>query len=148
MVVPFLVLGVTAVLTAAAIEFLPRTLYFPNVEFSTPEGFRIVFLRHAAADKRSCEQQVARMTSALRPGCANCTLHERCLLGLDDEQRKVLSRGPLPLPSARNSAGSTAITFSAPDPKLALMACQLSERQSAAQPADQRLRCFPAGTAR
>lgn len=145
---PFLVLGVTVALTAAAIEFLPRTLYFPNVEFSTPEGFKIVFLRHAAADARSCEQQLGRMTNALRPGCANCTLRERCLRGLDDEQRKVLSREPLPLPSARNSAGTTAITFSAPDPKLALVACQLSEQQSAAQSADQRLRCFPAGASR
>jgi hypothetical protein len=146
--VAFLVLGVTAALTAAAIEFLPRTLYFPNVEFSTPEGYKIVFLRRAAADQRSCEQQVGRIASALRPGCVNCTLRERCLRGLDDEQRKALSREPLPLPSARNLAGVTAITFSAPDPKLALMACQMSERQSAAQPADQRLRCFPAGVSR
>lgn len=145
---PFLVLGITAALTAAAIEFLPRTLYFPSVEFSTPEGIKIVFLRHAAADQRSCEQQVGRMTNALRPACANCTLRDRCLRGLDDEQRKFFSHEPVSLPSARNTAGSTAIMFSAPDPKLALVACQLSEQQSAAQPADQRLRCFPAGVSR
>lgn len=147
-ILPLLVLGLTAGLTAAAIEFLPRTLYFPNVEFATPEGLKIVFLRRAAADRRSCEQAVSRMTSVLRPGCVNCTILERCLHGLDAEQTRALSRDPFPLPSARTPAGTTAITFSAPNPQLALVACQLSEKQSAAQPADQRLRCFPAGAPR
>ena len=64
---PILVLGLTLLLTAAAIEFLPETLYFPVVEYSTPENIRIALLKNGELDQSSCEQGARQVANAAAP---------------------------------------------------------------------------------
>jgi hypothetical protein len=142
-VLPILVLGLTAALTAAAIEFLPETLYFPVVEYSTPENIRIALFKSGEFERSNCEQVATKAATAVRASCPNCKVAERCVRGLDAEHRKILSREPLSTPSVRLPGGKLTMTLSSGDPQLALGVCQQTERQSASLPVDQRLRCFP-----
>jgi hypothetical protein len=141
---PILILGLTALLTAAAIEFLPETLYFPVIEYSTPENIQFALLKNGELDKSACEQGAGQVAHAIRANCPACKVVERCLRGLDAERRKILSREPLATPSVRLPGGKLSMTISAADPQLALAVCRQTEAQTASQPADQRLRCYPA----
>ena len=141
---PLLILGLAVALTAAAIEFLPDTLYFPIIEYAAPENIRVALLKHGELDRSTCEQTASRVASTIRAHCPACRVVGRCLHGLDAEHRRILSREPLATPSARIAGGKLTMTFSSPDPQLALAVCRQTERQTAAQPVDQRLRCFPA----
>jgi hypothetical protein len=141
---PILVLGLTLLLTAAAIEFLPETLYFPVVEYSTPENIRIALLKNGELDQSSCEQGARQVANAARAGCPSCKVVERCIRGLDAARGKILARDPLTTPSARLPGGKLTMTIAAADPQLALAVCRQTEAQTASQPADKRLRCFPA----
>jgi hypothetical protein len=143
-VLPILVLGLTAALTLAAIEFLPETLYFPVVEYSTPENIQIALFKNGELDQSSCEQGAGRVAIAIRASCPTCKVVERCFRGLDAERRKILSREPLSTPSVRMQGGKLTMTLSTSDPQLALGVCRQTEVQTASQPTDQRLRCFPA----
>jgi hypothetical protein len=141
---PILMLGLTMLLTAAAIEFLPETLYFPVVEYSTPENLQVALLKHGELDQSSCEQGALRVASAIRASCPACKVFERCFRGLEAERRKILSQEPLSMPSLRQQGGNLTMTIAAEDPQLALAVCRQTEQQTATQPVDQRLRCFPA----
>jgi hypothetical protein len=143
-VLPILVLVLTAALTAAAIEFLPETLYFPVVEYSTPENIRNALFKNGELDQSSCEQGAAKVASAIRASCPACKVVESCLRGLDAERRKILSREPLSIPSVRMPGGKLTMTIAAEDAQMALGVCQQTESQSASLPVDQRVRCFPA----
>jgi len=143
-VLPILVLGLTAALMAAAIEFLPETLYFPVVEYSTPENIQIGLFKNGELDQSSCEQAAGKAAIAIRANCPACKVVDHCFRGLDAERRKTLSREPLSTPSVRMQGGKLTMTLSAGDPQLALGVCLQTERQTASQPVDQRLRCFPA----
>ena len=145
---PILVLGLTAALTAAAIEFLPETLYFPVVEYSMPDHIRITMFKNGDLERTSCEQGAAKVATAIRASCPACKVVDRCFRGLDAERRKILSREPLAMPSARQAGGKLTMTFATEDPQLALAVCQQTERQSASLPTDQRLRCYPAQSPR
>jgi hypothetical protein len=147
-VLPILVLGLTAALTAAAIEYLPETLYFPVVEYSAPENIRIAFYKNGELDQSSCQQAAGKVAIAIRAGCPSCKVVERCPRGLDAERRKILSREPLSTPSVRQQGGKLTMTVATADPQLALGVCRQTERQTATQPVDQRLRCFPASVPR
>lgn len=141
---PLLILGLAMALTAAAIEFLPDTLYFPVIEYSAAENMRIALFKNGELDQSSCEQAARRTESTIRAHCPACQVVGRCLRGLDAERRKILSREPLSTPSARIAGGKLTMTFSSGDPQLALAVCRQTEGQTAAQPVDQRLRCVPA----
>lgn len=141
---PILILGLTMLLTAAAIEFLPETLYFPVVEYSASENMQIALLKNGELDQSSCEQGARQVANAVRASCPACKVVERCFRGLDAERRRILSREPLSMPSARIPGGKLSMTFSIKDPQLALGVCRQTEQQTASQPVDQRLRCFPA----
>ena len=141
---PLLVLGLTVLLSAAAIEFLPETLYFPVVEYSTPEQIQIALFKNGELDSSSCEQSVRQAANAVRANCPACKVVERCVRGLDAEHRKILSREPLATPSVRQQSGKLTMTLATEDPELALGVCRQTERQTASLPVDQRLRCFPA----
>ena len=143
-VLPLLVLGLTAALTAAAIELLPETLYFSVIEYSAGEGIRFVLFKGGERNRSSCEQSTTQMARTVRANCPQCKVVERCVRGLDAERRKILSREPLPMPSARLPGGKLTMTFVAADPQLALALCRQTEAQSASQPVDQRLICYPA----
>ncbi len=145
---PVLILGLTLMLTAAAIEFLPETLYFSVIEYSTPENIRFALLKNGELDKSSCEQGISQVAHAIRASCPNCKIVERCVRGLDAERRKILSRESLSTPSVRLPGGKLTMTISAADTQLALGVCRASEQQTASQPVDQRLHCFPALAAR
>jgi hypothetical protein len=138
------VLSLTAALTAAAIEFLPQTLYFPVVEYTTPEAIRIGLYKNGELEQSACAQAAAKVATAIRASCPACKVVEQCVRGLDAERRKILSREPLSMPSVRQEGGKLTMTLSTADPQLALGVCQQTERQSASLPADQRLRCSPA----
>ena len=140
---PILILGLTMLLTAAAIEFLPETLFFPVVEYSTPENMQIMLLKNGALDRSSCEQGARQIANAIRASCPACKVIERCFRGLDAERRKILSREPLSTPSVRQQGGKVTMTLATEDPQLALGVCRQTEQQTASQPVDQRLRCFP-----
>lgn len=141
---PLLILALAVALAAAAIEFLPETLYFPVIEYTAPENIRVALFKHGELEQSSCEKDASRVASTIRARCPACRVVGRCLRGLDADRRKILSREPLSTPSARNAGGKLTMTFSSPDPQLALTVCRLTEQQTAAQPVDQRLRCFPA----
>jgi len=141
---PILILGLTMLLTAAAIEFLPETLFFPVVEYSTPENMQIALIKNGELDRSSCEQGARQIAKAIRAGCPACKVVERCIRGLDAERRKILSQEPLSTPSVRQQGGRLTMNLAAKDPQLALAVCRQTEQQSASQPVDQRLRCFPA----
>jgi hypothetical protein len=141
---PILILGLTMLLTAAAIEFLPETLYFPVVEYSTPENIQIALLKNGELDRSRCEQGAIQVANAIHASCPACKVIERCFRGLDAERRKILSQEPLSMPSVRQQGGKLTMTLATEDPQLALGVCRQTERQSASQPVDRRLRCFPA----
>jgi hypothetical protein len=141
---PILILGLTMLMTAAAIELLPETLFFPVVEYTTPENIRIALHKNGELDRSSCEQGASKLANATRAGCPVCKVVERCVRGLDDWRRKILSRDPLVTPSLRLPGGKLTMTLASEDPQLALTVCRQAEQQTASQPANQRLRCFPA----
>jgi hypothetical protein len=143
-----LVLGLTAVLTAAAVQFLPETLYFPVVEYATPDNIRFTLLKNAELDPAACEQGAHSVAQAIGSSCPECKVLARCVRGLDAERRKILSHEPLATPSVRTPDGRVAMTISADDVQLALNVCRSSEQQGAAQPPAQRPHCFPAFTRR
>ena len=143
-VLPLLALGLTAALTAAAIELLPETMYFSVIEYSAGEGIRFTLLQSGELDQSSCEQSTSQMARTVRANCPQCKVVERCVRGLDAERRKILSREPLSMPSARVPGGKLTMTFAAADPQLALALCRQTEAQTASLPGDQRLICYPA----
>ena len=140
---PILILGLTLLLAAAAIEFLPETLYFPVVEYSTPEHMQIALLKNGELDRSDCEQGASRVANAVRANCPACKAVARCVRGLDAERRKILSQEPLSTPSVRQQGGKLSMTLAAEDPQLALAVCLQTEQQTASQPVDQRLECVP-----
>jgi hypothetical protein len=145
---PILVVGLTMLLTAAAIRLLPETLFFPVVEYSSPENIRIALFSNGELDRSSCEQGVRRVADAVRANCPNCKVVEHCFRGLDAERRKILSQEPLSTPSARVQGGKLTMTITAENAQLALDVCRQTEQQTASLPVDRRLRCSPALTVR
>ncbi len=141
---PIVIVVLTMILIVAAIEFLPATLYFPVVEYSTPGDIRFVLLKSGEPDKASCRKSISQVAGAVRASCADCSYVERCVQGLDDERRKILSREPLATPSLRTQDGRVTMTVTAADPQLALSVCRLTEEQTASRTADKRLVCYPA----
>ena len=145
---PIVIFGVIGLLSAAAIEFLPETLYFPVVEYSTSDNIRVVMLTHGAPDKAGCEQSAGKLAIVIRANCPNCKYAERCSRGLDEAQKKIMSREPLVVPSLRTRGGGLFLTVAAPEPQTALAVCKLMEQQSASLPVEKRLTCFPAMASR
>jgi len=147
-ILPAIVLAVTAMLTAAAIEFLPGTLYFPVVEYTTPDDIHVTMLKYGETDVPRCERSVSQVAGSVRASCPACKYVERCARGLDATHRKILSREPLAMPSLRTQNGRLTLTVTAKTPELALGVCQMVAEQTAAQAADNKLVCFPALTSR
>ncbi len=142
------VVAITAGLTAAAIEFLPQTVYFPVLELSAPGGLQVTFLQPGRIERGACEKIVTELERSFGANCPGCKLIHDCARSLSAEQRRALSREPIAQPSARMESGALTITFAAADVNFAMAACRQSEQQSAAQAAGAHLRCFPAGAPR
>jgi len=145
---PVLILAVTAILTAAAIEFLPATLYFPVVDYSMPGDIQIVMFKYGEPDIPRCERSLNRVVESVRASCPDCKYTQRCVRGLDSEHRKTLGFEPLTTVSLRTENGGLTLTVSAKNPHLALTICRLIAQQTAAQTANKKLLCFPALTSR
>jgi hypothetical protein len=141
---PILILGLIALLTAAAIEFLPETLYFPVVEYSMPDNMQVALLKNGELDRSSCEQGARKVANAIRASCPACSVVERCFRGLDAERRRILAQEPLSTPSLRQQGGKLTMTLASDDPQVAQAVCRQTEAQNTSQPVDQRLYCFPA----
>lgn len=142
------IIMVIVMLTLAAIEFLPGTLYFPVVEYATPGDIRFVLLRSGEPDEARCGRTTNQIAAAVRASCADCKIVKRCARGLDAEQRRILSREPLATPSLRSEDGMLTMTIFAADAQLALSVCRLTENQTASSPANKRLACYPAAAPR
>jgi hypothetical protein len=147
-ILPVAVLAVTAMLTAAAIEWLPATLYFPVIEYSMPGDIQVAMLKHGEPDVPRCERSISQVAGSLRASCPTCKYVERCIRGLDAEHRKILSRAPLTTASLRTQSGSLIVTVSAKTPDLALAVCRLVATQTAAKTTDEKLLCYPPSTSR
>lgn len=145
---PLVVAAVTVGLTAAAIEFLPHTLFFPVVEVSLPSGLHVTALQPGLTEKRECESMIAEVTARLGANCHGCTVVQRCPRGLPAAMRGALSRQAIAQPSARAGEGGFTIVFSAADPAATMDACRQSQQLSASFPVESRLTCFAAGTPR
>lgn len=145
---PVLILAVTAILSAAAIEYLPETLYYPVVEYSMPGDVQITMLKYGEPDIPRCKRSISQVARSVRASCQDCKYVERCVRGLDGERRKILSHDPLTTASLRTQSGNLTVMVSAKNPDLALSVCRLVAEQTASQTADKKLLCFPALTSR
>jgi hypothetical protein len=147
-IMPLLVVATTVGLTAAAIEFLPLTLFFPVVDFFAPGGLQTTFLQPGRTKASECEHMVGETAKSLSTVCRGCKIARRCVQGLPAAQRRALTREPIAQPSARAEDGALTVVFSAPDPNVAMDACRASEQMSASYGVESRLRCFAAGAPR
>lgn len=136
-----------AALFAAAIEYLPSTLYFPIVRVRNGAELEVTFLGTGFADIAACMNKSDELAKPLKENRAGLVLTTACIQGLDAELRKWLSRKPLDVPSIRMRNG-TLIIYQARDPQLSLAVCKQSEAASLTLSADKRLTCIPAGNAR
>ena len=143
-----LVPAVVAALSAAAIEFLPATLYFPVVEYTVPGDVRVAMLRYGEPDMPRCERSMNQLVAGVRASCPACKFVERCVRGLDAGHRKILSREPLTTASLRTQNGNLTLTLSSANAEVALGMCRVAADQSAALPSDQKVLCFPPSTPR
>lgn len=142
------VVVVTVGLTVAAIELLPRTLFFPVIEFSAPTGLRVTFVQRGQTDRSGCEHVLGEVQLPVDTTCSGCMVVPRCTRGLSAVQGAAFSRAAITRPSARSGDGGLAIVFSAENPQVAMGACRQSEQLTASLPVELRLRCFAAGTPR
>jgi hypothetical protein len=142
------IFALTVGLTAAAIEWLPQTLYFPRATLQAGAGLEIVFAERGKRDRGKCEKEAGRLAGLLRANCPACGITAACTSGLDASHRALLSRAPLPVPSARRADQALTIMFRAPDVALAAEACRQSAAAAAKLAERQRLTCYPAGAAR
>jgi hypothetical protein len=147
--IPLVVVALTGGLTAAAIEFLPQTLFFPVVEMSTPNGLRVTALQPGWTERSECEHLLGEVAPRLgAANCDGCKIVQRCVRGLSAATRGALSRDAIAQPSARAGNGGLIIVFSAADPNVAMGACRQSQQLSASYPVESRLECFAAGAPR
>jgi hypothetical protein len=143
-----LVPAAVALLSAAAIEFLPATLYFPVVEYSMPGEIQIAMLRYGELDMPRCERSMNQLVAGARVSCPTCKYVERCVRGLDAAHRRVLSREALATASLRTQNSNLTLTVSSTNQELALSVCRLVAEQAAVLTTGQRLLCFPPSTPR
>jgi hypothetical protein len=144
----FAVVAVTVGLTAAAIEFVPHTLFFPIVEVSLPGGLRVTALQPGLTEKRECESSIREVTSRLDAYCQGCEVVQRCPRGLPTALRGALSHEAMAQPSARAGDGGLTLVFLGRDPAVTMDACRQSQQLSASYAVESRLECFAAGVPR
>jgi hypothetical protein len=145
---PLLLVATTVGLTAAAIELVPLTLFFPVVDVFAPDGMQTTFLQPGQTKASECEHMMGEAAKSSSTVCRDCKIVRRCVQGLPAAQRRALTREPIAQPSSRARDGALTVVFSAPDPNLAMEACRRSEQMSASYGVESRLRCFAAGVPR
>jgi len=89
---PIVIFGLIVILAVAAIEFLPETLYFPVVEYTTPENVHVVMLKNGEPDKSGCEKSAGKLVSAIRANCPNCKYVGRCSRGWMRRRKRYFPR--------------------------------------------------------
>jgi hypothetical protein len=72
-VLPLLVIAITVGLTAAAIQFLPETLYFPVAELSSPTGRQVTILDAGRTERVACERVLVELAKTFSAACGDCT---------------------------------------------------------------------------
>jgi len=145
---PLAVVAVTVGLTAAVLELVPHTLFFPVVDVSMPGGLHVMALQPGLTGKRECERSIGEERSRLGASCPGCAVVQRCRRGLPAALRGALSRDAMPHPSARSGDGGLTLVFLGGDPASRMDACRRSQQVSASYPVESRLQCFEAGTPR
>lgn len=110
--------------------FFKPALQYPNLELTTPENVQLAFLLNPAPSAEDCDQVLNTLADTFQAACPACRIQkQQCLQLLTPQHQTLLSAAPLPYPSARMLNG--VVTYISADPKIALAACQESERQSA-----------------
>jgi hypothetical protein len=140
---PLGVVGLVWLLAAAAIEWLPQTLHYPEISFAASENLVLRFVKYGKPTDTECRQTLAAMRDALARGCPACVREARCTAGLDAEHRMLLSNIPVPMATARIADGVVAYTSS--DHAVALSACRQSQQATATLPERHRVKCYEKG---
>ena len=145
---PLVVLAVTAALTAGAIAYLPRTAYYPVVEYRADDTVGITVYKAGELDQAACERSTQETVKVISAPCPQCRFTTSCTRGPDAAERSALSHDPIALPSVRQPVAALTMTITAKDPAVGLLVCQQFESQTAALPPNQRLTCAKPGTRR
>ena len=140
------IVALVALLSLAAVQWLPQSLSYPEVVFGTPGGLVLRFIKAGKSSQAQCEENLAALRDTLAKACDTCVREARCVAGLDAEHRILLSNEPLPTPSARLPDG--VVTYTASAAGLALQTCMQSEQATMGLPEARRAHCFDAGTIR
>ena len=141
-----LIVIVVGVLIGAKSLLLP-TRYFPYLDIAGPEGIRIQVLQKGQASSTQCARTLASQAATLHANCPTCRIETSdCRVDLNDVERRWLGEESIAMPSARMAYG--VIVFEASQEKIALTACQESERQTIENIPAGQVRCFSAGTKR
>jgi len=143
-----LVILITLAIVALGLVFLPRpALYYPHVVIDATDGIQLDFLLNGRQDKAACQAATISVVNAVDASCSVCsTRSQTCIKNPPSELRQRFDVTPLLQPSARMADGI--VTYSAPKAKVALMACEESERQAALHGDQAKVRCYPAGVLR
>lgn len=131
----------------AAIEYVPATLYFPEMQVAAGDALTIHFLGHGYTGEGDCLKHADQLAAPVKGNTAGASLRFTCRHGIDADSRRILATAPLPDPSSRMADGTT-IVYRSANPELALAACRQSEAAAAALPQENRIRCVPSGTPR
>ena len=138
----------TAIFAAAAIEWVPHAVYFPRAILQVSDGLEIVVAQGGKLDRARCEQDAGQLARLARANCPACKVAASCARGLDETHRALLSRDPLPMPSARRADNALTIAFNSADAAVAAEVCRQSAAATTKAPEQVRLTCYPAGAAR
>ena len=140
---PLVVLLAMFALLAVVGQKLRQTGNFASVSLETNDGLAITFLRHGLRDRSACEQAGASLAGLMLANCPVCKVTStQCLGTLSDEQRALFTEAPSNRPTARLPNG--VVTYFSADPRQALAACELSEKQAGRD----RVACFAPGAVR
>jgi UDP-galactose-lipid carrier transferase len=133
--------------TALALMVLPRpTVHHPNIRIETPQGVKLELLLQGQQDAGKCERAAAAVSNAVKATCSNCVVQNLCLKELNPGHRRMISDGPLNVPSVRMPNG--VVIFYADQPAEAMIACEETVKQNQKNPSAGTAVCHPPGTSR
>lgn len=146
-IITLAVIFLTAALTFGAVPLLRGTLHYPTLTMTVGGELHLGFVKYGVIAGTACETRLAGLADTLQKNCPTCRITQRsCVTDLSPDLLRTLSTEPLETPSARLPDG--VVSYASAIPGLALSSCRESERQSARATAQQRVRCFAAGTQR
>ena len=142
-----IIFGLLLIFLVLAMTRQPQAFY-PVVKVDVPDSsgdITINFLFHSRSNVQGCEAINGNVAREIFSKCPQCKITlMQCSNVPDDEQQKLLTTEPFPVPTGRMSSGD--MVFNASNPNLALAACQASETQSSSGSTP--IKCFNANSPR